>query len=78
MLRADRRSTVSIGIIAPTIDTCIWNIQWKEITEPVDTVYSPSHFSIIFVAHSLGGIVVKSVGRRLHNELEEADDIYKV
>lgn len=37
---------MGIGIIAPTEDTCIWNIRWEEITEPVDTVHCPSLFSV--------------------------------
>ena len=34
------------GMIAPTENTSMWNIPWEEITEPVDTVYSPSVFSV--------------------------------
>ena len=45
ILRADM-SSVGIGIIAPTIDTCVWNILRKKITKPVSTVHSPSIFSV--------------------------------
>ena len=37
---------MGIGIIAPTIDSCVGNIQRKEITKPVDTVHSPGLFSV--------------------------------
>ena len=46
ILSADPRSTVGIGIITPSINARIWNIQREKITEPVDTVYCPSRFTM--------------------------------
>lgn len=46
ILSADLRSIVGIGIVAPTDNTCIWNIQWQEVTEPVDLVYRPSLLTV--------------------------------
>ena len=46
ILGADLRSTVGIGIITPSINARVWNIQREEITEPVDTVDRPSRFTV--------------------------------
>ncbi len=46
VLSTDLRRTVGIGIIAPTKNTCVWNTQREEITEPVDAVHSPSLASV--------------------------------
>ncbi len=46
ILSADRRSSVGIGIIAPTVNTRVWNIQREEITEPVDGIHCPSVFAV--------------------------------
>ena len=37
---------MGICIIAPAINTCVWNIQREEITELVDTIHNPSIFSV--------------------------------
>lgn len=42
ILKADLRSTVGIGVVAPSINTCIWEVCWKEVAQPVNIVYSPS------------------------------------
>lgn len=44
MLRLDLRSLVVI--IAPAINSYIWNIQRKEIAEPVNAVCRPSLFTM--------------------------------
>lgn len=38
ILSANPRSAVGIGIITPSINARVWNIQWEEITEPVYTI----------------------------------------
>ena len=46
ILSANPRSTVGIGIITPSINARVWNIQQEEITEPVYTVYHSSGFAM--------------------------------
>lgn len=46
VLAADLGSTVGAGIIAPTENTCVWNIRREKVTEPVDIVYCPGLFTV--------------------------------
>lgn len=50
---------MDIGVIAPTINTCVWNIQWKEITEPVDTVHNPGFFPVSIKSMDCHNTVMK-------------------
>ena len=43
---SDLRTTVGIGIIAPIENPCIFNIQRKKITKPVDSVHGSGIFTM--------------------------------
>jgi hypothetical protein len=42
VLNADLRTTVGIGIVAPTKNPRIFDIQRKKVTQPIDSVHGPA------------------------------------
>ena len=46
ILKTDLRITVGIGIVAPTKNPCVFNIPWKQVTQPVDSVHSPAFLTM--------------------------------
>ena len=70
ILGADLRSTVGIGIIAPTHNTCIRNIQREEVTEPVDIVHCPS-----FLTVSIESVDSHNIEDRIDSVCKDRDSI---
>ena len=59
VLAADLGSTVGVGIVAPTKNTCIWNIRRKQVTEPVDIVRRPGILTVSVESVNCNNTMIK-------------------